>query len=241
MSLTVSPTKIAMAKNLTIPVKGFGGTPPYTYSVQSGGGSIDVNGIYTSPNAFGHAVVRVTDSVPNFVDIPVMIGNYEQLFCDIIQKELGLANGRVYLWDQKINQPIDAGLYIAVEVLSTKPFANINKVEDDGLGGFQQVQSVNMQATLCVDVISRGLEARDRKEEVIMALKSIYAEQQQELNSFNIALLSSGFVNLSNVDGAAIPYRFNITVNIQYEVSKITAIDYYDTFPAPTLTTDPYP
>lgn len=89
-----------------------------------------------------------------------------------------------------------------------------------------------MLATLDIDIISRGPEARDRKEEIILALNSIYAQSQQEGNSFYIGKLppSARFVNLSNIDGAAIPYRFRISVNLQYAFVKSKAIDYFDTF-----------
>jgi len=146
-------------------------------------------------------------------------------FCGILQSELQLDDGQVYVWDQKINIPTDDKLYIAVGVESVTPFGSKTQFIDG-----DEYQSANFKATLSIDILSRGSDARDRKEEVILALKSTYAQQVQEKYGFYIATLTSGFTNLSEIEGAAIPYRFNLALNLQYAVSKSKAVDYYDTF-----------
>lgn len=161
-----------------------------------------------------------------------------ELFCSIIQHEMDLERGQVYLWDQKINIPVDSALYIAVGVLSCKPFGNTRRMVGT-VDALSEELSVNMQATLSVDILSRSAQARDRKEEVILALNSTYSQQVQNGNGFYIAPISSGFVNLSEIDGAAIPYRFNISVNIQYQVTKTREIDYYEEFPTDSPVVDP--
>jgi len=184
-----------------------------------------------------HDYIRVTDSslVPQVATSKILIGTPLLLFCDIIQKEMGLADGRVWLWDQKIFQPTDSGLYIAISVLTCKPFGNVNY---NNLGGNQNAY-VAMQATLDVDIISRGPAARDRKEEIVIALQSQYAQQQQEKNSFYIGRIPTAFKNLSNVDGAAIPYRFNISVAIQYAYLKVSPSQYFTTLLGPDVYTNP--
>jgi hypothetical protein len=47
------------------------------------------------------------------------------------------------------------------------------------------------------------------------------------------------FVNLSMIDGDAIPYRFNISVNMQYFVRKVKAVAYFDDFADVEVTTEP--
>ena len=230
MSLALLQNNTAMAPNgLTTPFQGSGGTAPYTYSVLAGGpgGSISSSGIYTSPNTTGVDTVEVTDSLSATATAQILIGNPLELFCDIISNQMGLSQGQAYLWDQKILIPTDSRLYVAVGVISCKPFANSNTI-DPTTGN--SLQSVNMQAFLSVDRLSRGPDARDRKEQVILALESQYARSQQELNSFYVGKISSGFVNLSTIDGAAIPYRFNISVQIQYFVSSASAQQYFNTF-----------
>jgi hypothetical protein len=250
--LSLTQSKTALTVNLSASFQAVGGTAPYTYSVRANGAGGTINsstGAYVAPALVNNGsfdaptqiydTIQVVDSsspVVQFATAQILVGTPLLLFADIIQNGLGLANGRVYLWDQKIFQPTDADLYIAIQVLSCKPFASINSVDGSG-SGVNSNQSVNMYSQLQVDVISRDTSARDRKEEVIMALNSNYSITQQEANQFYIGKLPPGaqFVNLSLPDGAAIPYRFNIAVALQYVVSKIVAVPYFSTFSAPQI------
>ncbi len=230
MSLTLAPAKSALALGLTQPFGGLGGVEPYEYALIEGVGSIDsATGLYSSGNVLGEATVGVTDATGATAEADILVGTPLELFCDVIQNELNLEPGRTYLWDQEIRAPSDQGLFVAVGVLSCKPFSNIRRYDANG----NSVQSTHFNAMLDVSIISKGPEARDRKEEVILALNSHYSEAQQELNSFRIFPLSSAFVNLSQAEGAAIPYRFVISCALQYQVTKTKAAPYYDTFVVP--------
>lgn len=247
--MSVAQTLTAIGPNITSSFLGVGGTAPYSYAVRAGGagGSIDsVTGVYTAPAQVAsdpsllYDTIIVTDSstpTPGAVLAQILVGTPFLLFCEIIERQLGLAPGRVYLWDQKVRQPKDFGLYVAVSVPSCKPFANNTTYDSSG----NSVQSVNMLATMELDIISRGPDARDRKEEVILALMSDYAQLQQTANSFLIGRLPPGsrFINLSSIDGAAIPYRYKISINMQYAVTKTQATPYFDTFAQPTIYSNP--
>ncbi len=249
MTLTLAQTASALGPGNTASFQGVGGSEPYIYSVDIGGagGSVDPDtGVYAAPAIVssnpvnGVDTIRVVDDALEEATATILVGNPLILFCDVIQRELGLANGRVYLWDQKIMQPTDSGLYIAVSVPMCKPFANVNRYSA-GMYNSDSDQYVSMLARVDIDIISRGPAARDRKEEVILALNSNYAQQQQEANGFYIGKLSphGGFLNLSEVDGAAIPYRYKISVNLQYAFQKTSAVDYFDDFADPEVDTDP--
>ncbi len=238
MSLAISPTTADVNAGSTRTFVGSGGTGPYIYALVSGIGSIDPDtGVYTAPAASGKAVVSVTDSalVPATETAQVTVNTALTHFCDIIQHEMGLSDGQVYLWDQKINIPTDQRLYIAIGVLTCKPFANSRTYDGSG-GGLEEILSTNFMATLSVNILSRGTDARDRKEEVVLALNSTYSQQVQEANGFGVAVLPSTFVNISEIDGPAIPYRFNLSVAIQYKVTKTKAVQYYDSFTDEVLT-----
>lgn len=238
MTLSLTQSVTAVNKGCVASFLGVGGTAPFTYTVLPGGagGTIGAStGIYTAPNVYPTTpatqfdTVRVTDALAATATATIAVGPPLFLFCNIIQTYMGLANGRVYLWDQKIFQPKDSDIYVIVDVVSCKPFANVNNTVSAG-SGMNQEQFVSMQASLSVNIISRGTAARDRKEEVILALESQYARQQQDAGGFYIGKLSTSFVNLSTVDGAAIPYRYKIMVNMQYAYTKTSAVDYFDTF-----------
>lgn len=245
MALTLTQSATAVAVNSQVSFLASGGTEPYVYAVVAGGAAGTINsstGVYVAPAVINadpkkaYDTIRVTDAVAATTTLRILIGTPLILFCDIVQKEMGLANGRVYLWDQKIMQPTDSDLYIAVSVPSCKPFGNVNSYAS-ATGGLESQQYVMMQARVTIDMISRGPEARDRKEEALLALASTYSQQQQTSNSFYIAPLTSmgGFINLSDVDGAAIPYRYQISVNMQYSVSKTKSVSYFDDFSSQTV------
>jgi hypothetical protein len=240
MSITLYQNYTAISNGLTASFSATGGTAPYTYaivnSINSAGGAINsLTGVYTAPAAYNSDpkycfdTIKVIDANLEETTSQILIGNHLILFCDILRKGMRLSNGRVYLWDQKIFSPTDNDLFIAVSVLNSKPFGNT--ISYDYVTN-NTVQSINMLDILSIDIISRGPAARDRKFEILMAINNQYSEQQQEYNSFRIGLLPAGsqFVNLSEVDGAAIPYRFRINLNIQYVSKIISQFDYYDDF-----------
>lgn len=244
MSLLLTSSVTALAPNRIASFLAVGGTAPYVYSVVPGGagGSIDsATGLYTAPAEVSpnpkqaNDIILVTDDAAQTAQLPILVTNVLGLVAEIIQSEMGLAAGRVYFWDQKIEQPHDNGLYVAIGIQNSKPFGNTTRCVPGA--GLDAVQSINVLDTLSIDIISRGPDARTRKEEVLLALNSIYSESQQELNSFFVGKISTNFVNLSQIDGAAIPYRFNISVNVQYFVTKVKAVPYFDTFSGPEVTT----
>lgn len=249
MSLSLTSSVSAMAPLLSTYFLAIGGVEPYTYSVLTGDGTIDsVSGQYTAPPVMNSnpklaiETIQVVDSAgtPATATLDILVADPIYLLCDIIQKEMNLAQGRVYLFNQKIMQPTDAGLYVAVSVPSCKPFGN-NISFDGGGAGLDAVQSVNVLANVAIDVISRGPDAFNRKTGVLFALGSVYSENQQVMNSFNIGKLPSvgQFVDLSGIDGDAIPYRYRISFNMQYFDRQIKAAPYYDDFADVAVTTEP--
>lgn len=250
MSLSLTQSLSAVGPGITSSFLGVGGSKPYSYSVIPGGAGGSINsrtGVYTAPAQASSSpnqvydTIQVTDALLATATAQILVGNAYLLLCDIIQKEMNLPNGRVYLFDQKIFQPKDYDVYIVLANPRNKPFGNNTSYISQTVGRtsiLNQVQSVNMCGTIDIDIMSRGPAARDRKEEVLMALKSTYAEQQQETNSFYVGLISKDFINLSDVDGAAIPYRYNITVQMQYFVKKITPVPFYSNFPGYTVSID---
>ena len=238
--IRIIPPTAALSPSTPKPFKALDGSAPYTYSVAADGigGTIDVDGVYTAPlSKYGTDTIYAVDSLGSSAEITVNVLSPLELLCDVIKNQLDLDDSHVYIWDQKIPEPTDFSLYVVASMVSCKPFSNTIQMDGSG-GGVSAIQSTNFLAQVQIDIFSRGLDAMNRKEEVIMALKSVYAEQQQELNSFYISSIPTGFTNTSNIDGAAIPYRFSITVGLQYFIKKAQAVEYYDTFASPSLVTD---
>jgi hypothetical protein len=235
VSLSLIQIVTAISPNLQASFGASGGTPPYVFSVEPGGagGTIDPStGIYTAPAVTGVDTVEVTDATTATAAAIIGVCNPLELFCDIIANQMGLAQGQVYLWDQKITPPTDSRLYVAVGVVNIKPYGTSRSQNLDG----SVTQQINFAGPVSIDIFSRGPDARDRKEEIILALNSIYSESQCEVNSLYIAPISSNFANLSELDGPAIPYRFNISVVIKYVSTKTVMVPYFNTFSPPTTT-----
>lgn len=236
MPLTLSQSATAVCPRVPASFQGVGGVEPYLYEVVAGGagGTIDpATGAFVAPSAFSSdpklrfTTIRVTDYDNVTATAQILIGSPLMLLCEIIQREMNLAQGRVYLWNQKIEQPKDAGLYVAVSMIAANPIGSANRFNGDTN---QSDQYVTMQGVVDVDLISRDGSARDRKEELILAFDSDYARRQQDANSFYIGKLSTRFVNLSEIDGAAIPYRYKATVKMQYVYVKGQTTQYFDEF-----------
>ncbi len=160
-----------------------------------------------------------------------------EAICNILQAEMALDTDQVYFYQSKIQPITDERLYIAVGLGAMRPFSSISK-NVPVTGGFTEELTVNMWAEITIDILSKTEVAMDVKESVIMALGSNYAKQVQEAQGMLIARISSSFNNLSELEGSTIPYRFQISVPVQYKKTKQKPIPYYDTFPANEVKTN---
>ena len=240
LSLTANYDYV-MVNGPTVPFSASGGVPPYAFSIQpdGAGGSINpVSGLYSPPGVVGEDIILVTDAALNTATFQMNIGTIIELFADVIQTSMGLAYDQIYLMNQKYTIPTDSRLYIAIGFLRFKPFGRSNVFDGSGTG-LSTIQSTNIMATFNVDMFSKSTAEMDQIGQLVIALESPYSLQQQELNSFRIFPISLSIANLSGIEGIAIPYRFNLSVNVQYLVSNVVSTEYYDTFELPTVTTSP--
>lgn len=220
----------AITKNVKTPFTATGGVEPYIYEVVSGGigGTIDdETGLYTAPsNAYGIDTIKATDDDGTEVTKQIRVLHPLLLLCDIIQSELELNSDFVWLFDQKINKPITDEMFVVVREIGNKVFGNNFYFDDSS----NQIQWVNMQSMIQIDVMSKSLDALYRKEEIVMSLLSQYSEQQQEVNSFKLGFIPTGFTNLSELDGNSIPYRYSITIQMLYSMQKTKSAQTYIQF-----------
>ena len=246
MSLVITQTLTAVCPNITSSFFTAGGSSPYVYAVAPNGAGGTINsstGLYTAPTVIGTTpqtlidTIQVTDAGSNTTSATILVGTPLHLLCDILQNGLSLPQGRVYLWNQKVFQPTDSGMYIAVSMPRARAFANNKTYDSNG----NVIQTINMLGYVDIDIMSRDSSARDQKEFVPMALQSDYSELQQEANSFLIGRLPAGsqFVNLSAIDGAAIPYRYKISVQMQYGQIKTQPTPYFSSFSSVVVVTNP--
>ena len=92
-------------------------------------------------------------------------------------------------------------------------------------------QYLSSQQTLQIDILSGNTDARKRSHEIILALDSIYSQQQQEKFQFKINKSNTGFNNVSELEGEKNLNRFALTITCfcwYYKTKQIN--DYYDKF-----------
>jgi len=71
--LTVKSESATLAKNAKTKLSVTGGVPPYTYSIQSGEGTVNESGEYRSPNSTGKTLIRVGDAYGNFATATISV------------------------------------------------------------------------------------------------------------------------------------------------------------------------
>lgn len=224
---------------VSVPFGVFDGVEPYTFSVipeeiNGAGGSISPNGLYTAPNNEGTDTVRVQDANGDIATAKIMVGGPLKIVADIISKYMGLGSDQVFIYNSKISPPKDSKLYVNISPLPMKVFSSSNKFKEDS-----EEIGLNIFSPLDISIYSRSSEAILRKEEVVMALNSTYSKQQQELNCIYLGKISNSIVPINAQEGAAIPYAFNITANIQYVSKKKNLVQYFDNFSDVATITNP--
>lgn len=154
---------------------------------------------------------------------------------DVIQQELGLKPNLVMLKYEKYNIPNVNGLFIALAYIGASTvIANVNEVVPSADGMLER-QSVTMLYVIQIDAMSFNAEARLRKEEIPMALASVFAEQQMELHTMQFARKPSPLIDASSLEETKLLNRFTTTIAVTAMRQKEKAVGYFDTFKKPEV------
>lgn len=206
-----------------------GGESPYTFSIVAGqdGGSIGADGIFYAPisTTLGYQDILVTDNLAETATKRIYIFSQLQIVCEIIRSYLNLSADQIYIYNQKINIPPDARVYCAVGIQSSKPFSNRTFQN-----GSSESVITNYQTVVKIDILGRTQAVIGLKDKLVSAFISNTSQKLQAENNFKIAQIPFNMVDLSSIEGSAIPYRFNISLNILYSSTETRAVEYYDTF-----------
>lgn len=154
-----------------------------------------------------------------------------QSICYIIATFLDLDSSRVYIYNQDFKIPPIEGLFIVVEEKGGKTFSNTNRFtateEEDSA---KENLSLLTRKTLTIHIFSKNEEARLRHEEVLMALTSTLAEEQQEIFQYQIGYVPPSFLNLSELEGAGMLTRFSADIGVNVWRAQTRSVNYFDTF-----------
>jgi hypothetical protein len=162
-----------------------------------------------------------------------------KVIADIIATEMDLdITKQVVIYNQKYNIPTSEGLFVALSLLAPKVIGA--KSEVNLLG--EEVQSAAIIEMIQIDIMSANADARLRHFEVLLALNSIYSQQQQELYNIKIARLPSTMSDASSLEGSAIMNRYVSTVLVNSVITKTKSLSgYFDSLQGPEIKIDQFP
>lgn len=157
-----------------------------------------------------------------------------KVFADIIKTEMLLGDGQIMLGLENWEIPKNEGLYIALLYGQERVVGQNNEFDTtDNV----EVQSIAMLHEIVIEAMSFNSEARKRKEEVIMALNSVYAQNALDRNFMAINMLPQSFVAAPTLEETKQLNRYRTSFSMNALHQKIKAVDYYDEFTIPPAVT----
>jgi hypothetical protein len=175
------------------------------------------------------------------------------ILADIIQNQMALSPGQVMLAYQKFNIPT-TGLLVILSYVGPNVIIGSSDVfvDDAGVtvatpftpfqpgvpipvptGGLTEVQSVTLLYEVQIDIMSFNNDngtndARTRKEEIVMALNSLYSEQSQENNQMQVSQVPGPFIDTSFLEATQYLQRYTTRVKLTAATTKTQAAPYYN-------------
>ena len=146
----------------------------------------------------------------------------------IIDEQMNMPIGRVFAYNSNVNLPEDSELFIPLYYAERKPIANNSKMVTTAQG-VEEHQSINRVEDVIIALISRDTSARDRVQEVFLALNSYFAKDLQSKNKLHISWIGEAY-DKSFLEATSMLNRFDIRIRVFRSYEKINNIDYYDKF-----------
>lgn len=156
----------------------------------------------------------------------------------ILVNQMNLKPERVNIYDEKWKIPPDDELFISIEYRNGRTLANRNSFISTGSDPIES-QDVNMLENIIVGVFSRNRSATQRKEEVLMAMMSSYAQSLQEKYAFKISRAGT-IEDLSSLEGSAMLKRYDIDLTVYAWYQKLIVPGYIEPpFTVKVIANDP--
>lgn len=148
----------------------------------------------------------------------------------ILDKEMQMPQGRVFAYNSSVDLPQDRNLFIVLHYTAKTPYSNNVRYENTKDGKLVEHQISNFVEDILISLMSVNQDARDRAHEVLMALRSNYAQVLQEQNKVHITT-QGDIIDKSFLEATSRLNRFDVRAKIYVSYDKITNVDYYDKFP----------
>ena len=147
----------------------------------------------------------------------------------ILDKEMDMPKGRVFAYNSNVDLPQDRNLFIVLHYTAKTPYSNNIRYKNTPQG-LEEHQTSNFVEDVLISLMSVNQDARDRAHEVLMALRSNYAQVLQEQNKVHITT-QGDIIDKSFLEATSRLNRFDVRAKIYISYDKITNVDYYDKFP----------
>jgi len=158
-----------------------------------------------------------------------------KVVAEILKSEMSLDDSHILLGDEKWDIPADKELFVVLFDNGPKPISRSSRFDT---ATNEEIQQATMLHEIRIEICSFGPSARTRKEEVAMALGSIFAQQTMEKYQCQVARMPGPAVNASDTEATARLLRFTTTVNVTALHTKVKGVDYYDKFNVRGIYTD---
>lgn len=146
----------------------------------------------------------------------------------ILLNQLCIDSDKIQIYNQKFTLPPTKGLKIYIEPKAPpQVISSRNRMEYDVYYNPSEHQDSNWLEEISVGIYSRDLSALRRKEEVAMALHSVFSQQLQEQQSFKI-YRNPRIIPINEIEGAARLYRFDIEFKVQAWYSIVKTIEFFN-------------
>lgn len=146
----------------------------------------------------------------------------------ILDNQMTMPIGRVFAYNSNVDLPKDSDLFITLFYSERTPTANNSRMVSTAQG-VEEHQTINMAEDVTISLMSRNTSARDRVQDVFLALNSYYSKNLQSQNKLFISSIGQA-VDRSFLEATAMLNRFDIQIRIFRSYEKINTVDYYDTF-----------
>lgn len=163
-----------------------------------------------------------------------------KIVADILQAEMVLNDAHCLLGNQKWNIPSDKELFVVIFDQAVPPIGATKYLDTDQTSpNFgKEVQQMAGVHDIRVEIMSLDSgEARERKEEVILALNSFYSDQLQEQYGIQLGRAQSP-VDASETEATARLQKFVTHVNatvLHQKVKTMPKADFFNKFNGATV------
>lgn len=162
-----------------------------------------------------------------------------KIIADVLQAEMELDDAHCLLGDQKWDIPADKQLFVAVFDQTSPPIGAANYLDTDETSDTfgKEIQQSTTLHDVRIEIMSFDADARLRKEEIGLALNSIFAQQSAEKYGIQIGRAQSP-VNASETEITGRMQKFVIHLNItalHQKVKTPPTADYFDKFNGATV------